>query len=95
MAVIEVLCPVCKSNRVVSRGRTSNGKQQFECRNVECGKKTFLLEYTYNACKYDVKEKILEMATSARGVRDTARVLNVSPKTVISTLKSGALHKSN
>jgi transposase-like protein len=34
-----------------------------------------------------VKRQIIDMAMNASGIRDTARVLHVSPTTVISALK--------
>jgi len=46
-----------------------------------------MLEYRYQACAPGVKDKIVEMAVNASGIRDTARVLGISKNTVISTLK--------
>jgi len=34
-----------------------------------------------------VKQQIIEMALNGSGIRDTARVLKVSPPTVLTTLK--------
>jgi insertion element IS1 protein InsB len=34
-----------------------------------------------------VKQQIVDMALNGSGIRDTARVLRISPTTVISTLK--------
>jgi len=34
-----------------------------------------------------VKQQIIEMALNGSGIRDTARVLKVSPTTVLTTLK--------
>jgi transposase-like protein len=39
-----------------------------------------------------VKEQIVDMAMNASGIRDTARVLKISPTTVISELKKKNLH---
>jgi insertion element IS1 protein InsB len=41
-----------------------------------------------------VKEQIVEMAMNASGIRDTARVLKISPTTVISELKKKNLHSN-
>ena len=46
-----------------------------------------MLDYTYKAYEPGIKEKIVNMAINARGVRDTARVLGIDKNTVISTLK--------
>lgn len=57
----------------------------FRC--LDC-KKSFQLDYAYEARKPGVKEKIVEMAMNSSGVRETGRVLNVSYNTVLSTLKN-------
>jgi transposase-like protein len=38
-----------------------------------------------------VKQQVVDMAMNASGIRDTARVLHVSPTTVISELKKRRL----
>ena len=45
MLYIKVLCPNCGSDDVVRNGKNSNGKQRVLCRNKECSRKTFQLEY--------------------------------------------------
>jgi transposase-like protein len=37
-----------------------------------------------------VKQQMVEMALNGSGIRDTARVLGVSPRTVTTTLKKSA-----
>src|SRR5499427_5424221 len=49
--------------------------------------RTFLLEYTYAGQSLEVKQQIVDMALNASGIRDTARVLHVSPTTVLNELK--------
>ena len=53
--------------------------------------RTFLLEYTYAGQLPDVKRQIVDMALNASGIRDTARVLHVSPTTVMKELKKRRL----
>lgn len=85
MAVYEkVRCIHCGNNDVRKFGKSS-GKQKYQC-HKGCGK-FFLMDYTYNARKPEIKAKILEMALNGSGVRDTSRVLKVSQTTVISTIK--------
>ena len=55
-----------------------------------CAGRTFLLDYSYAGQSPEVKEQIVEMAMNASGIRDTARVLHVSPTTVIKELKKKA-----
>jgi transposase-like protein len=45
------------------------------------------LEYAYAGQSPDVKRQIVDMAMNASGIRDTARVLHVSPTTVLKELK--------
>ncbi len=87
MAVIQVSCPLCRSEKIVKRGKTDNGKQRYLCRNEDCESKSFILDYTYNAKKPGVKVKIVEMSLNGSGIRDIARVLEISTDTVISELK--------
>jgi len=51
-----------------------------------------LLDYSYAGQSPAVKEQIGEMAMNASGIRDTARVLKISPTTVINELKKKNLH---
>ena len=45
------------------------------------------MEYTTKGFLQEVKTQIVDMALNGSGIRDTARVLKVSPTTVIETLK--------
>jgi len=47
----------------------------------------FQLSYTNKACEEGTKEKIVLMAHNGSGIRDTARVLSISPNTVINEIK--------
>jgi transposase-like protein len=49
------------------------------------------LDYTYAGHSAEVKQQIVDMAMNASGIRDTARVLHVSPTTVIKELKKKGL----
>ena len=81
-------CSYCQGTDIVRHGISPEGKQRYRCRECREGRgRTFLLEYTYAGQSPEVKEKIVDMAMNASGIRDTARVLHVSPTTVISELK--------
>jgi insertion element IS1 protein InsB len=84
---IQVTCPECNSTDIVRNGKTHQGKQRYICRNSECSRRTFILNYTNNGYKPEVKQKISEMAVNGSGIRDTARVLKISASTVMSELK--------
>jgi transposase-like protein len=54
---------------------------------VECERRIFLVRYHNIGRLPEVKRQMVDMALKGSGIRDTARVLGVSPTTVISTLK--------
>ena len=87
MVLISVCCPHCGSDQVVKRGKTENSKQRYLCQQPECPTKTFILDYDYNGYYPEVKKQIIDMSLNGSGIRDTARVLKISPTTVISELK--------
>ena len=82
MAVIEVACPKCGSTDVIKHGRTAIGKQRYLCKSC---RDSFLLEYTYEACKPGIEETIIKMTANASGIRDISRVLGISTDTVMKT----------
>jgi transposase-like protein len=94
--IIQVLhCPYCQGSDSVKHGLSSEGKQRYRCRACLAGRgRTVLLEYTYAGQSPAVKQQIVEMALNASGMRDTARVLHVSPTTVINELKKRHLTSS-
>jgi len=86
-SVVEVQCPECGSCEVVRYGRQTNGEQRYRGNNVDCGRRIFLGRYHHSGRLPEVKRQIVDMALNGSGIRDTARVLGVSPMTVMSTLK--------
>ena len=77
-------CPSCEGTDIVRHGTSPEGKPRYRCRTCPEGRgRTFLLEYTYAGQSPEVKQQIVDMAMNASGIRDTARVLHVSPTTVI------------
>jgi transposase-like protein len=87
MVLEPVLCPDCSSTDVVKHGQSGEGKQRYKCRNLECRRRTFIRDYAYRGYLPEVKQQIAEMAVNGSGIRDTARVLQISRTTVIETLK--------
>ena len=83
----KVLCPGCKMDDILRFGKTKAGIQRFLCKRPECHISTFILEYQNEGCKPGISKKIIDMAINGSGIRDTARVLNISKGTVIDTLK--------
>jgi transposase-like protein len=83
--IMQVLhCPYCQGTDIVKHGLSSEGKQRYRCRACLEGRgRTFLLEYTYAGQSPEVKQQIVDMAMNASDIRDTARVLHISPNTVL------------
>jgi len=87
MAKIEVKCPRCEETQVVKYGQSSSGTQRYYCKNENCSKTIFQLDYRNKGCEPGIEKKIIKMAVNASGVRDTSRVLEISTYKVMDTLK--------
>jgi insertion element IS1 protein InsB len=53
--------------------------------------KTFILDYAYQGYLPEIKQQIIDMALNGSGIRDTARVLHISPNTVINEIKKRSI----
>ena len=83
-------CPYGHETDIVRHGKSPAGKQRDRCRPCPEGRpRPFLLEYAYAGQSPAIKEQIVDMAMNASGIRDTARVLHVSPTTVMKEPKKG------
>jgi transposase-like protein len=87
-------CPHCQGTDLVRHGKTPQGKQRYRCRETSCQGGTFLFDYSYPGQSPHIKEQIVAMAMNASGIRDTARVLHISPTTVIKELKKRHLRST-
>jgi transposase-like protein len=87
MVLEPIKCPACQCTNVVKHGKSTEGKQRYKCRNTDCSRSTFILQYSYRGYGSEVKQQIGDMAVNGSGIRDTARVLKISPTTVIEELK--------
>ncbi|MBD1852762.1 IS1-like element transposase [Leptolyngbya sp. ST-U4] len=87
MVLETVLCPACHGSKGVKHGKSSEGKQRYKCRNPYCPRSTFIRHYSYRGYWPEVKQQIADMAVNGSGIRDTVRVLGISPTTVIEELK--------
>ena len=87
MVRIPVLCPYCHSDLVRKRGKTDTSKQRYRCHNPVCAHQSFLLDSAYKGRSPEIKQQVIEMSLNGSGIRDTARVLQISTATVIHALK--------
>lgn len=86
MVLEPVHCPDCDGTQAIKHDKTPEGKQHYRCQDQKCKRSTFIRDYSGAGLLPKVKPQICDMATHGSGIRDTARVLGVSQKTVIETL---------
>ena len=90
MVSVPVQCPHCQSTEVIKAGKQSNGTQRYQCQNGQCRRRIFLLHYQDRGRVPEVHCQVVDMALNGSGIRDTARVLRISPTTVIAVLKKSS-----
>jgi len=88
--MIEVVCKSCGSVSIYKHGKALSGEQRYRCQDCH---HCFQLHYRYKANEPGVAETIIAMAMNGSGVRDTGRVLGISPSTVIAHLKNSTRHR--
>jgi transposase-like protein len=87
MVYVPVQCLYCHSTEVIKAGKQANGAQRYQCQNGQCERRIFLLQYQDRGRAPEIRRQVVDMALNGSGVRDTARVLRISPTTVIAILK--------
>ena len=87
MVSVPVQCPYCQSTEVIKAGKQANGTQRYRCQNEHCARRIFLLQYQNRGRIPEIRRQVVAMAINGSGIRDTARVLRISPTTVIAVLK--------
>ena len=87
MVSVPVQCPYCHSTAVIKAGKQANGAHRYQCQNEQCGRRIFLLQYQDRGRALEVRRQVVDMTLNGSGIRDTARVLRISPTTVIAVLK--------
>ena len=87
MVLIPVRCPYCQSAHMIKGGKTDTGKQRYRYPNRHCSHQSFLLDSAYKGRSPQIKQQVIDLSLNGSGVCDTARVLGISPITVIKELK--------
>jgi len=82
--LLQIKCRYCTSENLVKNGHSETGLQRFRCNMC---KKSFQLDYEYNAWKPGIKEQIEVLTMNSSGVRDISRTLKINKNTVIKELK--------
>src|SRR5690554_1419215 len=77
---VALKCRYCNDENCIKNGKTSNGKQRYQCK--KCGKK-FIAEYTYQAYNPSINQQIITLTKEGLGIRSTARVLHISTTTLL------------
>lgn len=85
--LLTVLCPDCHSSDIIRHNKSPEGKQRYLCCEPRLPPPHFCPEYRKQRRTRLVLHQIVEMTLNGSGVRDIARVLHVSPATVIRELK--------
>jgi len=87
MVYVPVQCPHWQNTEVIKAGKQANGAQRYQCKKGQCERRIFLLQYQDRGRLPAVRRQGGEKAVNGRGTRATARVLRISPTTVIAVLK--------
>lgn len=87
MILEPMLCPECGNEDVVKNGKSNEGKQRYLCRHPDCRCRGLIRDYSYRGYLPSIKQQITDIAVNGSRIRDTARVLKISPTTVIEELK--------
>jgi insertion element IS1 protein InsB len=78
-ALMEYNCKRCNCLKVVKNGKSRNGEQRYLCR--QCSY-SFQIVFKYDS--YLVKDyQITQLTKEGCGIRSTARILGISPSTVL------------
>jgi len=87
MVSVPVQCPYCQNTEVIKAGKQANGTQRYQCQNGRCTWRIFLLQYQDRGRIPEIRRQVVDLAINGSGVRDTARVLQISTATVIQEMK--------
>jgi insertion element IS1 protein InsB len=87
MVSVPVHCPYYHRTEVVKAAKQANGAQRYCCHNGQCTRRIFLLQYQDRGQVPEIRRHVIDMAINGSGIRNTARMLRISPTTVLAVLK--------
>lgn len=82
-------CPKCNYSLSTKSGKTVQGKQRYKC--GKCGKR-FITHYEYVAYQHSINEQIIRCTKNSVGIRGTARIVKISPTTVLNRILTIAIN---
>ena len=85
-------CRYCCSSDLVKNGKSLSGHQRSRCNSC---RRSFQLNYDYNAYIVGVDEAIESQTLNRSGIRDIGRNLKISKDTVVNRLKKKEIKKVN
>ena len=83
----EITCPRCSARSIQKNGITANHKQRYRCKRC---RRQFIIQYSYQGRDPEVRRLIIPLSLNGCGIRDIARVLRISPNTVLKSLREAA-----
>jgi transposase-like protein len=90
VADLQMRCPSCQNTDVSNHGITAQGKQRYRGNDSGCPSQTCLVEYRHHGRWPAVTQHIRDMTLKGSGIRDMARVLHISPTTVMDEFTKSA-----
>lgn len=82
-----VRCPPYHSDHIKKGGQTTASRPRYKGPSMPCPPYTFPLDLIDTGYFPESKEPIIARALKGSGIRDTARVVKISPTTVLNELK--------
>ena len=91
MVLVPVTCPYGHSDQIIKGGHTETGKQRYRCPQTTGPHRACVLEPAYTGRLPQGKAQLIALALNGSGIRDTARVLQISPTPVLNALKKSVV----
>ncbi len=83
VTVSELKCKYCGKD-CIKNGKEKNGQQRIKCKHCN---KSQQANYIYHAYDQDLNNNIIALTKEGVGIRSTARLLGISPTTLIDRIK--------
>jgi transposase-like protein len=90
--LISGLCPHCQSEQIRKGGKPKAGKQRSKCHNAAGSHDALQRNLIDNGRFPASKAQSVDLALNGSGIRDAARVVQLSPTTIIDARKKKRRH---